>query len=500
MDDPNIISYRHPTLQDIGGLLEIAQDMWIGKRAWFDDTPALASGSSVYKSWKADNRAYRYLPMGDGEKIENYVDRLIMSRFDKWFRTAIERDYASILSRFTFNDLHPAIEPWLNNFDRRGNSIHVFAHDWISYALRDGMAGVYLDYPRIDGDMSMADVVDNGLRPYPVLYQRKDIINWEYSYDEYGHAHLTRLVLRDVMPVKDGKYGTKMEHRFKHLFLGEDGFQYCEIIGVDRNPDFSEVEYIIEVPFRTGLNYIAFIPLGLSADPFNADLPLEDLIDLNISHYRKQSDLDWYEHLCSAPTLVVRELNPAQSDPTQPRSIKLGPHSVIYNREAEWLGLDSSKTVALKESLVMLEEKIQHKTLAFLSGNASPTATQAVLESTQTQANVLGMAEFIESAFQTLFKVWTDYVLIDPIEDAGSISLDQTLGLVRMAITGDAKDVIVAFKENLLSRDLALKLLRNRGFLGNDFSDDDLSVELSGGKVLNDGGKAIQEDAVPLGL
>jgi hypothetical protein len=146
-------------------------------------------------------------------------------------------------------------------------------------------AGVYLDYPRIPADMSMADVIDNGLRPYPVLYQRKDILNWDYSYDEYGHAYMTSLVLRDVMPVKDGKYGTKMEQRFKRLFLGEDGFQYCEIIGVDRNPDFSQVEYIIEEPFKTGLNYIAFIPLGLSADPFNADLPLEDLIDLNISHF-----------------------------------------------------------------------------------------------------------------------------------------------------------------------------------------------------------------------
>lgn len=500
MNDPNVISYKHPTLQDIEGLLEIAEDLWIGKRSWFDDTVPVASGSSVYKAWKATNRAYRYLPMGDGEKTENYLDRLIMSRFEKYFRTAIERDYASILSRFTISDLHPAIQPWLNNFDRRGNSIHVFAHDWISYALRDGMAGVFLDYPRIPEGMSLAEIQGASLRPYPVLYQRKDVTNWAYEFDDYGQPYLTRLVLRDKVPVPDGKYGIKIEEQYKHLFIGEDGFQYCERIGVERNPDHSELEYLIEPPFRTGVNYIAFIPLGLSADPFNADLPLEDLMDLNVSHYRKQSDIEWYEHLCSAPTLLIRELNPSQSDPTQTRSVKLGPHSVIYNREAEWLGLDAAKMAGAKETLVAIEEKIQHKTLAFLSGNSAPTATQAILESTQTQANVLGMAEFIESAFQTLFKMWADYVLIDPVENAGTISLEQTLGLVKMAIIGDAKDVIVAFKENLLSRSLSLKLLNNRGFFGNDFSDDDLLRELSGTDVLNTGGEAIPEDAVPLGL
>ena len=497
-NNPDLVNYRHPTLANLWGLLETAHDLWIGRRAWFDDTPAIDQGLSYYKAVKINNKAQRYLPRGEGEESSNYISRLANSRFDRFFRNAIEKDFASILSRFQVKDIHPVIESHLNNFDRKGNSIYVFAHSWISKALRDGMAGVFINYPRVPEGTRLYDIQSENLRPYPILYQRKDILNWRFDFDQFGQRHLTKLVLVDYGSINSGLFGVETQIQYKYLYMEEDGYQYCQILGIDSDKTGNEVMYEIEAPVRTAMPYISFVPLGLDQDPFEADLPFEDLMDLNISHYRKQSGTDWYMELCKGPTLNCNDLNPAQFDPNRVESIKLGPHSVIRNKETSWLFLPPQATEPMNTDVDRIEDKIHRQTLAFLSGNAAKTATEALLESTQTQANILGMAEYIESAFQTLFRMWTDYVLLEPVPYSGSISLEQTLGLVKMAIMGDVKDVITAFEKGILSRPLTLRLLQERGFFGNEFTPEQMEGEIAGISIGN-GGEAIPEDA-PLGL
>jgi hypothetical protein len=475
--DPNLISYHHETLQGIMPQLDFVSDMWIGKRAWFDDNRFVVMGNQVQWGRTEEQKSFKYLPRAAAEEPLDHVERLQLSRFDRYFRNAIEKDFASLLSRFSVDDAHPSIDESLPNFDRQGNSIYTFAHDWIAYALRDGMAGVLVDYPRVEPGTRRDQIAGLGLRPYPVLYKRENIINWDYFYAPSGEIILTELVLVDYVRVAEGTYGSTVETRYKRLWL-EDGRQWCEIKRVETDGKGGQPQEVtVEPPFMTGAESITFVPLALSINPFEAEIPLEDIANLNLSHYRKQTDMDVFLHLCSGPTLNVNDLNPAATSRDAP-VVKVGPRAVLRNVEAKWIGVDPSSLESLRLDVAAVEEKIKALTLAFFSGNASPTATQVLIESTQTQANILGMAEFIESAFQTLFTFWVGYIDPSYSGDIGTVSLEQVLGLVRLAMTGDIKDVFEAILNGILSQELGLKLLKMRGFFGSDFSEDDLQAEL----------------------
>ena len=477
--------------------MEEAEDIWKGRDAWFKDEQGLTS-SVFIEGTQEYYKATRYLPRGQAERPDDYLIRLRQADWKPKYRQAIEKDFSSILTQFTLKDVHPSIDDAKNDFDGAGNSLNVFVKDWVCQALHLGMAGVFVDFPSDNTAENIAQFREMGLRPTATMYPRSDVIDWDDDIIN-NRWTLTSITLRDWIQKEapdDAPTRMVVAERYKRLYLAPyqatEGAepeirQWYEVKDVLEDDDGRPVEHIVDAGV-TAAPRITFTPLGMSRKPFYSDLGLIHLARLNVQLYRKEANRDYYLDKCACPTLVANDL--VQSTTTGARKgqkpgekppirVAIGPNTVIRNMEAMWLELSGTAMAQIKEDINDLIQQLDEEALAFLSGSVNKTATQSMIDTFQTQANLIGMSTFLESATQQVFKDFAGYATGDfSIDDAGTIDLSQAIDMIKMAMNGDIESVFKAIFEGVISRQLGMTLLKQRGFFGRTFTDADLEREM----------------------
>ena len=463
------ITSLHPYLQSILYQIEEADDVWTGRDAWFQDDTGLTSSAFV-DDQRTKNKAIRYLPQGSGERPNDYVARLRQADWKPKYRQAIEKDFSSILTQFDTVDLHEAVDS--GNFDRNGNSLKAIAKDYIAKALHLGMSAMFID-----------SSADRGGAPTITLYKRTDILDWDIQTID-GQRVLTMVALKDMVEAAaadDSVSRLILKERYKRLTMvpTTDGPRMAyELVEIGENQDGQKIETVLESNI-TDAPRITLIPLAISTNPFYTDLPLIHLARLNIQLYRKEANRDYYLDKCACPTLNLNDIVPSPPGQTPEISITIGPNTVIRNFEAKWLELSGTAMEQITSDIDRLIEQIDQEALAFLAGSVQKTATQSVIDTFQTQANLVGMATFLESAMQNVFRDYVCYATGDwDIETAGTIDLSIAIDTLKMMVSGEITDIFSAITEGIITRDLGLRLLKIRGFFGRGFSDADLTEEL----------------------
>lgn len=157
--------------------------------------------------------------------------------------------------------------------------------------LLTGRFGVLVDRP-----------MDGGA-PYPVLYPTESIINWRTS----DNGQLTMVVLQEtyVEPSGADPYVVEEKIRYRRLEIIDDLLQITvSLKGTGK-------DYVDSAPttiYNTGLqmDFIPFFcatPTGLSIEPVKP--PMQDIVDINLSHYRSSADLEHGRHFTGLPTPYV---------------------------------------------------------------------------------------------------------------------------------------------------------------------------------------------------
>jgi Domain of unknown function (DUF4055) len=170
------------------------------------------------------------------------------------------------------------------------------------------------------------------VRPYWVLYQTEDIINWKFK-SLGGDKELTLVVLREVEEIQDpeDEFTIDFKTQFRVLRLTDAGVYtqqvYTEVESTDKpepspapgtlglNQVEQKIEYVggeIITPTRRG-KPLDFIPFSL---PWVLHTPpLLDLVNVNLSHYRASADLKHGLHFTALPTPWVSGQQGGNSTP-----------------------------------------------------------------------------------------------------------------------------------------------------------------------------------------
>lgn len=418
-DTPN---YESRFFETYKKRLEFIDDMYKGRSQWYNPL----QGITDYE------KAQIYLTRSPGEPYDQYRERIGRSYFHNIFSDSVLNTVGFL--DFTLNeDILDSILKYADNIDGKGNSIEVFFRNADILALLRGWVAILVDFQE--------------KRPYLVLIDRLDIPNGKEKNNLLTNIPVSQITHKLSVSIDEGKFGEKFVDQYQ--VIGEGWYQLWE---EDENGDVSlqkESEYSLSY-----LPLIIYTLTSLNNSIFTTSPPLEDLAEMQLQLYQKESNKDDILYKLS-PFLV---LNPMTPGALTDQEIAIGPNTLITNANAEYVAPGADAIGPIQQDIDKLIETMKLKTLSFQIGNTrNTTATEINRDTASSEANLLNMARLKESAIQSIFEIWARWenkpgqggtvnvngqLLAKPIDsatvdlyktlnDRGMLGSDQLLGLLK---------------------------------------------------------------------
>lgn len=449
-NDPNLPSFLHPNLAAVQDDLQTVLDIW-----------------NDLKGCKQS-----YLPKESQEPDIAYRNRLKRSQFDNRFNPAL-RGHAGLLSEFALTpDTPQSLIDNEKNIDQQGSDLASLMTTADEMVLRDGGCGVLVEFPpeTVDGPpQSAIEWLESGRRPYLVLVDRRDILNWDISYVQ-GMPIINRVVIREVRMVKVGLFGCQSQIFYRVLSPGR--FEVYQLL----NSGGKWTAQIVEEG-TTSLDRVPLVWYSVSSTGqlFEGALPFMNLARLNIEHLQKRSGLTEVMHKCNMPVPVRKGFVKSVQDALKqlPRLI-IGPNSIVdipENGSFSFAEPAGTAIAATQADIAKLETAMDRVSLSFLGSEGGKTATEVLLDSAQTQATLKAMARRKESCSQQIFALWGNYT-----GEPGAGSIDVNEAILQVPPTAQDVQVILDAMGIQISRALGLRMLLERRWLP---ADTDIDAELS---------------------
>ena len=186
-------------------------------------------------------------------------------------------------------DPDPRLEYLTDNADGSGNNIYQLAQATAGDVVRYGRAGLWVDFPPTDGELSRAEL---GTAFATIQrFEAKDIINWRTT--TTGSVTRLSLVVIRTAEERDLGYEVELVDVMRELALDEAGQYFTrkwQKIGSEWVP--GEAIYPRNAAGQP-LSQIPFTFVGSENNDASVDpAPMLDLVEINIGHYRNSADYE----------------------------------------------------------------------------------------------------------------------------------------------------------------------------------------------------------------
>lgn len=235
-----------------------------------------------------------------------------------------------------------AMEAFMGDVDVQGTAFNEYVREVCEEMNGPGHGGTLIDWSNEEG------------RPYFAHYRSEDVINWDVT-RQNGRNVLSMLTLREEGHTLNA--GT-LEHEATEIFRVYrliDGRVEVTTSKVVAGGEVSSE--MVELKRRgKALTAIPFIFHTLKGNkPGICKAPLEDMVEINLSHYRTSADLENGRHLAGLPTPYAFGFDPKQN-------LVMGTtHAWISDNEAAKVGFlefTGSGLTDLKDALKEKQEQM----------------------------------------------------------------------------------------------------------------------------------------------
>lgn len=455
--DPALVSYHRPELLGQLPSLEVALDCW----HLLDNNYLDKKGS--YKSVKE-----KYLHKEEAEPVRAYQERLHRATYAPIYRDSI-RAYAGLLSRFQLIDAPTSMVEAQQNIDLQGESVQSFWNRCDERALRDGGVFVMVDMTQDQEDLNFLDEQQSGRRPYLMMIDRKDVINWSVVY-ENGREKIAHATIRQMRqaPIPNG-FGVELEPIYYVLRPN-----LVETYRVDKVGNKWTQTKIDEV--KTSLPVVPLVWYGATSPHFaQGDLPLSGLAELSIQHFQMRSDLQELLHKCAMP-VPVRTGARIGPDGT-PVPLVLGPNTAVdldaEGGKFEFAEPSGRSLERHQAEITHVEELMDRSGLNFLYGANVKTATEASLRASQIASQVSSLVRNKVSAFNFVMRLWAAYNgELDQLTSESGLAMNDSL-INRPLGASEIAQLVNLYSQGILSKKTVLDELQRGGILDPDLMVDE---------------------------
>jgi len=455
--DPMLVSYHRPELLRQLSSLEVAADCW----HLLDSTYQTQKGShSTVKQ--------KYLHKEEAEPQKAYQERLHRATYAPIYRDSI-RAYAGLLNRFQLIDAPSSMENAEKNIDLQGESIQSFWNRCDERALRDGGVYIMVDMTQEEEALNFLDEQESGRRPYLIMIERQDVINWSVVY-ENGRERIAHATIRQMkqIPTPNG-FGVEIQPCYYVLRPNLVETYMLEKVGQQwKQTKINEV--------RTSLPVVPLVWYGATAPHFaQGDLPLSGLAELSIQHFQMRSDLQELLHKCAMPVPVRTG---ARIGPDgRPTPLILGPNTAV-DLDAEGGKFEfaepSGRSLERHQAEIRhVEELMDRSGLNFLYGANIKTATEASLRASQIASQVSALVRNKTAAFNMIMRLWAAYNgELPEITTESGIAINDSL-INKPLGASEIAQLVNLFSQGILSKRTILDELQRGGILDPDLKIDE---------------------------
>lgn len=232
-------------------------------------------------------------------------------------------------------ELPASMEFVKTDIDGSGGGISNQAHRVLEDVLKTGRDGLLVDYPSVDGAVSLAQQQEKNIHATIAVYTAENIINWRLD----AFNNLALVVLFEQHEEISG-YGVDLVDQWRELVIGrlstEDentGSRY--VVKVWRKDDDTGDFYIhqeYEPKDAAGRPWtrIPFTFVGAVDNNHEIDkAPLLDLAALNIAHFRNSADFEESAYFVGQPTFAFSGLDDQWMADYWNEGVYVGSRSVI---------------------------------------------------------------------------------------------------------------------------------------------------------------------------
>lgn len=229
----------------------------------------------------------------DTTAYKKYIQR--GSYFNATAKTVTIMTGAAMRKRPTIEAQENVLEK-LKSCTQSGESIETVIQQQYDQVISYARFGVLVDY--------------DGSSPYLSTYDRNTILNWREEIID-GKLKLTMLVLKEYLstPNPADTFELDIVVQYRHFFIDESGYLQVDTWREDESEDgkivHSKRNTQTKQPSRLGkrLGYIPFVCFGPNSLTMALEKsPIEDLVKLNIAHWRVSVDYFHGLHYCAIPT------------------------------------------------------------------------------------------------------------------------------------------------------------------------------------------------------
>jgi hypothetical protein len=377
----------------------------------------LAAGQDAVVAGRA-----RYLPRHPGEHLDDFKLRLTFAELFNAFRRTISAGVGLLMQtppKLPDDASEDFVSDW-DNIDGRGTKGPVFAKRFTADAMVTGLGAILVDFPKVAAPelLSKADELARGLRPYWVHLRAEQIISWRFASID-GQSVLAQFVFRQEVEEPDGEFGVACVTYYR-VFRRAVGRAYDDNgIEVDQIADVVEWQLWKETRqaggraklertdagFLRGIDEIpiAVCVVGDDPDGFMCSPPLKDLADVNVSHYRLQTDRNYLLHLGCVPQ-PVRNMFPAADKEAGVTKVSASTVMDFDSKDGNfrWEEITGSAFEPSERDLKTKEQRMGALGLSFLAPDTrhAETAKAKQIDSTAQNATLTTVADAVESCLE----------------------------------------------------------------------------------------------------
>jgi len=346
-----------------------------------------------------------------------------------------------------------------------GISMENFVKQLLGEVVLTARSGVFIDKST------------NGSRPYAVIYPAENIINWRL--DKEGKP--TMVVLREYEQIEDpdDKYAMTLTEMYRELYLDEETGKYnvSEWRQEEGNKDsFKETKLETPVVRGNAFDTIPFVfvnPKG--TDAAIQKMPLLDMININLSHYRTSADLEHGRHFTALPTPYVFGVD-TKDEEGNSTPIMIGSETAIVSEDP---GGTAGYMEFTGQGLAALERAMQEKAeyMAILGGTMLQNQKKAAEAAETARINKSGdsstMVSIISAAEDAMQQVLEYMIAWESIAAEDSVIVEINKDLLDSTIDPQSITALVgAWQGGAISQET---LLHN--FKKGEILPDDVTVE-----------------------
>lgn len=379
--------------------------------------------------------------------------------------------------KFPEISLPSALEFLKDDVSGTGIGLIQHANGTLSSIMKSGRAGLLVDYPTTDSNISAAQQEQLRIRPTITLYSARNIVNWRTERLN-GQTILTMVVLREKNEKIDG-YKIECEDQYRKLSL-EDGLYTVEVFRKGAGASGWNVEERYEPKQGTGARWteIPFAFIGAADNDVGIDpAPLYDLAVLNIAHYRNSADFEESAFFVGQPQVWMSGLDEGWVKLLNEQGIYFGSRAILPLPLNGQAGLIQAQPNTLAREAMQDKEKMMAAIGArlIMSGSAAKTATQQDSEDTVAHSVLSLACDNVSAAYKRALAWVANFARVTG-ELEFSIPTDFTKRTVDVT---ELQTLLQYVQAGKLPESELWSRLRQVGIISSDKSDDDLREEIA---------------------